>query len=284
MLRIIFIVLANIPVTMLTILTQNFNLQHTLESGQMFRFHKNESTYLLQHQDKIFEIKQKKNKLYVANEKRKFIKHFFRLDEDHDRIINNINKDQIINKAINKYAGIRIIRQDPWECLIAFICSSASNIPKIKKNLELLSKSFGNHIEYNKQQFFAFPKINTLNNIQKIKAAATGYRASYIFKTNKLVSQKFFNALKKLKFQKAKQQLIQFPGIGEKIADCICLFSLNYLQAFPIDTWMKRGLQQNYFPAANLKEMASSAQTYFGPYAGYAQQYLYHYWRKTIRL
>ena len=253
-----------------TIVTNSFNLKHTLESGQLFRFQKNKQAYLVQHRDKIFEIKQRKNKIYT-NEKRRFIKHFFRLDEDHDLILNKINKDETINKAINKYQGLRLMRQDPWECIISFLCSSASNIPKIKKNIELLSKFFGKPMEYNKTTYFAFPEVNKLNNIKKIKAAATGFRAGYIYKTNKLVSSKFLNKLKRLSFNHAKNRLITFPGVGEKIADCILLFSLNHLNAFPIDTWMKKGLQKHY-PTITPK-------SYFGKYAGYAQQYLYHYWR-----
>lgn len=258
-----------------TIITKNFNLKYTLDSGQLFRFQKNKSTYLLQTKDKIFEIKQRKNKLYFQNEKRKFIKNFFRLDEDHEKIINKINKDPIINKAIVKYKGIKIMRQDPWECMIGFLCSSASNIPKIKKNMHLLSKYFGKPTEYNKKTYYAFPEINKINNLTKIKAAATGYRANYIYQVNRIVTKHFFTKLKKQK--KAKQELTKLPGIGEKIADCILLFSLNHLDAFPIDTWIRKGLEQYY--GLKPKQMRDFAQSYFPQYGGYAQQYLYHYWR-----
>ncbi|KKL88775.1 hypothetical protein LCGC14_1921340, partial [marine sediment metagenome] len=124
----------------------NFNLEHTLESGQIFRINKDNGWYYVNAQNKFFRIKQGSNEVEFNGVDEEFIIYFFSLNENLPKILKEINRDKYIGKAITRYRGLRLIKQEPWECLISFICSSASNIPRIKSKLNTLSKSFGKQL------------------------------------------------------------------------------------------------------------------------------------------
>ncbi|MDP2673145.1 MAG: DNA glycosylase, partial [Nanoarchaeota archaeon] len=219
----------------------------------------------------VFEAEQKRDKLICKGNK-EFITKFFSLNEDFESIKNHLLKDNITRIAYQKYPGIRILQQDLWECLISFVCSSASNIPKIRKNIELLSKKFG---EKNN-----FPKPGKIDDLKLIKECKTGFRAKYIYEINKIVNHAWLEKVKKSNYQTAKQMLIELPGVGEKIADCVCLFALRHQESFPVDVWIKRIVENNYLKkTSNYKEIQEFARKRFGKYAGYSQQYLYHWGR-----
>lgn len=273
---------------MKTLIAKDFNLKHTLECGQFFRFYEKNGFYYINTEDNFFKIKQEGNKLlYEGVNKeinKKFIVHFFNLNQDYKKIIKSISKDKDIKAAIKKYYGLRIINQEPWECTISYVCSQFSNIPKIKKNIELLSKFFGEKIENKDFICYAFPEIGKIRNIKKIKRAKTGYRAKYICEINKKISEKeknFFEKLRKSNYDDAKNALLELPGIGEKVADCILLYSLGFSEAFPVDTWIKRIMERKYFKNKKTpnKKIIKFAQSYFGKHAGYAQQFLYYHGR-----
>ena len=264
-------------VTMPKILVKDFNLEYTLSCGQLFRASRVEDWYYVSVRDRIFSIRQSANHLEFQGVDEKFLAHYFALDEPYPKILKQIEKDPHIRKAIKKYHGLRIVRQDPWECLISFLCSSAANIPKIKLNLEMLSKSFGKRIELNGFKGYSFPNPGELNHYERIFQAKTGFRARYIKTANDCVSEAFLMTLKKLPYREAKKSLTQIPGVGDKIADCILLFSLGFTEAFPIDTWIKKILQKLYFKnqVVSSQHLRDFGLTYFGRYAGYAQQFLY---------
>ncbi|PIN82028.1 hypothetical protein COV11_00070 [Candidatus Woesearchaeota archaeon CG10_big_fil_rev_8_21_14_0_10_30_7] len=249
---------------------KDFNLQHTIESGQIFNYEKINDGYLIK-QGKGFFVEQKGNKLYYKGNKN-FIINFLSLDENFESIKTHLRKDKKTREAFEKYEGLRILRQDLWECLISFVCSSASNIPKIKKNIKLLSEKFGVNGK--------FPQVGTINNLKLIQECKTGFRAKYIYEINKIVNKNWINKVKKANYLKAKEMLISLPGIGEKIADCVCLFALGHYNSFPIDVWIKRIMEEEYLKKkSSMNEIQKFAQKKFSPYAGYSQQYLYH-WRR----
>lgn len=263
---------------------KDFHLEYTLSCGQLFRVSKVEDWYYITVRDRIFKVRQSPAYLEFDGVSKEFLMYYFALDEPYSTILTQINKDPHINSAIKRYYGLRIIRQDPWECLISFLCSSAANIPKITLNLEMLSRSFGKKIELNEFEQYSFPNPGELNNYEQILLAKTGFRAKYIKIANSLVSEDFLKSLRKLSYGEAKQTLKNIPGIGDKIADCILLFSLGFTEAFPIDTWMKKILQKLYFKnkVTSNKELSAFGVKYFGKYAGYAQQFLYIFARNSI--
>lgn len=128
-----------------------------------------------------------------------------------------------------------------------------------------------------------FPKIGEIDNLQKLRVCGTGFRAKYVYAVNGIVTRSFFQHLKNKKYEDAKAELMTLPGVGPKIADCILLFSCDHLTAFPIDTWIEKVLREQYGRTEKSYEKLSCwTRFYFGEYAGYAQQFLYH-WRRNVK-
>jgi N-glycosylase/DNA lyase len=249
------------------------NVKASLDSGQIFRYEPTQQGYRIHHGQGSFTVS---NDFQVQGISQSKASSFFRLDDDYTQILQSIDKDQTIHGAIHQYQGLRLLRQDPWECTVSFLCSSATNIPRIKRDLNNIARTFGEQ----KDGFHTFPKIGEIDNLQKIRQCGTGFRAKYIYEVNSSVAQSFFTKLKRLKYEDAKNALMELPGIGPKIADCILLFSLDHLSAFPIDTWMEKVLTQDYNKRKkNYNHLSQFARSYFGQNAGYAQQFLYH-WKR----
>ena len=263
---------------------KDFNLEYTLECGQIFRINKENNWYYINARDKFFKICQVKNQIEFHGVDEEFIIHFFSLDENLSKILKEINKDEYIKKSIDKYRGLRILRQDPWECLISFICSTASNIPRIKSKLKALSESFGKKVSLDGVGNYAFPEPGNINNYNKIVNAKTGFRAKYIFEANNSVNIKKLNSLRVQSYESAKNELKKINGVGDKVADCVLLFSLGFHQALPVDTWIKKTIQLLYFDNSTVsnEKIRAFGLDYFGTYAGYAQQYLFMFSRNDL--
>jgi N-glycosylase/DNA lyase len=258
-----------------------FSLKDTLECGQFFRYTKVEETYIVQSSDHIFALWQKGDSLFYEGVEEPFLIHFFRLEEDLGSLLKEIDRDPAIHLAIQKYRGMRLIRQDPWECLISFLCSSAKAIPHIRCIIESLCKSsekklsFGNYIGY------GFPEPYCIKPSLQLESVRAGFRTGYLIKASRCMDRNRLVALKGLSYRDARQRLMTLSGVGKKVADCTLLYSLDFLEAFPIDTWIKKGLQRVYFDGSQVgeKTMEEFVSSHFGAYAGYAQLYLFHYWR-----
>lgn len=259
----------------------SFSLRDTLECGQFFRFTKALDTYLIQTSGRIFSVEQKGEDLFFEGVEESFLIQFFRLDEDLDPILREIDRDPLIRQAIQKYPGLRLIRQDPWECLISFLCSSAKAIPQIRCLIESLCKSSGKKVTWNSHIGYEFPEPKCIQNSSQLEEMRAGFRTDYLVQTSQCVDRNQLIRLKDLSYPEARRRLMELAGVGRKIADCVLLYSLDFLEAFPIDTWIKKGLQSAYFMGkrASEKEMEVFVRNHFGPYAGYAQLYLYHSWR-----
>ncbi len=261
--------------------TDSFSLRDTLECGQFFRFTKVMDTYIVQASDQIFSLFQKSEYLFYEGVEESFLIHFFRLDEDLNSIQKEIDQDPMLHQAIQKYRGLRLIRQDPWECLISFLCSSAKAIPHIRVIIEALCKSAGKKILYGNYMGYNFPEPRCLWNPIQLESVGAGFRKSYLVRATQCIDRNELLSLKELSYRDARKRLMTLSGVGKKIADCILLYSLDFLEAFPIDTWIKKGLQKFYFDGRRVgeKAMEEFISDHFGRYAGYVQLYLYHFWR-----
>jgi N-glycosylase/DNA lyase len=260
---------------------ERFSLQDTLECGQFFRFTKAIDTYLVHSSGKIFSLFQKGDWLFYDGVEESFLRGFFRLEDDLEAILRRIDRDPMIHQAIQQHPGMRLIRQDPWECLLSFLCSSAKAIPHIRTIIELLCKSSGEKVIHGDYVGYCFPEPHTIKDRFQLESVKAGFRTDYLVKTNQCINRNQLLELKILSYPEARERLMSLPGVGKKIADCVLLYSLDFLQAFPIDTWIKKGLQKAYFNGEKVEEKKTEAfvKNHFGPYAGYAQLYLYHYWR-----
>ncbi|CUR51022.1 putative helix-hairpin-helix motif protein [Nitrosotalea devaniterrae] len=218
------------------------------------------------------------------------IDNFLRADDNLEKILSNITKDKIVKSAVKQSPGLRLIRQDPFQCYISFICSSNSTIQNIKSMLENLCKKFGTKKEFEGHKLATFPKADTLANatMKDLIDCKLGFRARYVKEAAQAVnSGKIdFEWLKKTDYRTAIESLKEILGIGNKVADCIALFSLDKMEAFPIDTWTQKILLKYYKkffdnitekPVTEKKyeKLHEEIVEYFGPYAGYSQQFLF---------
>jgi N-glycosylase/DNA lyase len=266
---------------------KDFNLQKTLESGQIFHYKKVEGdAYLVATGKKALFVKQKEEKLYFSGASKEEIKNIFGLNDDLNKIYKEITKngkDKILVNAIKKFSGTRIIQQDPFECLISYILSINSNIPRIKKNVEDLCKKYGKEVKINSYSINLFPSFERLKNVslEEFEKLGFGFRAKFIKQTISLLPKIDLYSLQNKNFEEAKKELMSLPGVGEKVAECVLLYSFKKLEAFPIDIWMKRIMSKYYLKKeATIKEIKEFARNYFGKYAGYAQLYLFLYARE----
>ncbi len=265
------------------IIAPDFDLLHTLDSGQLFRYEWNGDFFWIVHGNKVIKIRQDGETLsYKAtrNVSERWLRSFLGLDDDLQKILLAIGKDGLMNKAIARYRGLRIIKQEPEECLPSFIASAFSNIPKIKMSLNLIARNFGKRIEFEGKEFYSFPELKDIDDIAKLKKCSLGFRAERISGLRNL-DKRYFARLSKLNYRDAKQELMKLDGVGSKVADCVLLFSLGHSEAFPTDVWVERVIARNYLEGrkTSIKKVEEFGRNYFGEYAGYAQQYLYHYAR-----
>lgn len=261
-----------------------FSLKHTLESGQFFRFTKVLDTYIVQSSDRIFSLRQKGEFLFYDGVEEPFLIQFFRLDEDLGSILKEIDRNTVIRHAIEKYRGMRLIRQDPWECLLSFLCSSAKAVPHIRCIIEHVCRSSGEKISWGNYVGYRFPEPRSIRSPSQLESAGAGFRTSYLVNASRCINRGQLLLLKELPYRKAREALMGLPGVGRKVADCVLLYSLDFLVAFPMDTWIKKGLQKFYFKGRKTGQnaMEEFVSDHFGPYAGYAQLYLYHFWRNSL--
>jgi len=258
-----------------------FSLKDTLECGQLFRFTKVMETYIVQSSDRIFSLWQKGDDLFFEGIEESFLVRFFRLDDDLDAIVRDVDRDPIIHQAIQRYRCFMLIRQDPWEFLISFLCASAKAIPHIRCIIESLCKSSGEKIWFGDYMGYRFPEPRCIGPSPQLEEVRAGFRTDYLIEASRCVDRSQLLALKELSYGEARKALMNLSGVGKKVADCVLLYSLDFLEAFPIDTWIKKGIQKAYFDGKRVgeKAMEEFVSKRFGLYAGYAQLYVYHFWR-----
>lgn len=267
------------------------DVENSINSGQVFLWKKNNDYWYGVNGQDVLCVDLNGNIKSFQNLK----VDFFRKNDDIEKIIKSISKDKVVKNAVKKYHGLRILNQDPFQCLISFIISSNSNIPKIKFCLENVVKKFGKKVKFQNQEFFLFPKPEKLAkaSINEIKNCGVGYRARFI-KDAAIISKEIdFDYLKKCKYQDAQDIICQIPGVGNKVADCVMLFSLDKLEAVPLDRWIVRILEKYYPKKFEIKTKTITEKQYhllhektvnhFGPYAGYAQQFLFKMERENYQ-
>ena len=270
----------------------DFNLKHTLECGQSFRWQPSTNGWYCGVVDgRQLRIRQEHQTLIVkssvdeeGDQLEVFLRHYLDLNRDLPAILDAVDIDPFIHCSIETFRGMRILNQEVWECLASFILSQNNNVPRIKGIIRTISARFGEKITFDDSVDYAFPTPQALAGagVETLYDCGLGYRAPYVWTVSSAVAAGEFDleALKNLPYAEAKRELMGFKGIGEKVADCICLFSLGHVQALPIDVWVKRIIEQVYLKReASIREIRQFAENYFGEYLGYAQQYLFHYAR-----
>jgi N-glycosylase/DNA lyase len=266
----------------------SFNIRDILECGQCFRFEKlDDCDYNIVAFGRLLNIKQTQEAVILSpctlKEFNDIWYDYFDMGRDYSSIKEMLSyNDSIMAKASDFAQGIRILRQDPLECMVSFIISQNNRIPMIRKVIANISKEAGECIV---DGYYSFPSLMRLCELSedKLKECKAGFRAKYIKHAVYKIYNNDINLAKMREFttEDIKKSLTSVKGIGEKVSDCILLFSFGRTEVFPIDVWIKRIIQHFYFNNSEvpLKEIQSFAKDKFAENAGFAQQYLFHFAR-----
>lgn len=268
---------------------RDFKLSQTLECGQCFHFSGiNEEEYYISALNRLLHIKQEDNVLIfydvsMAEVNSVWIK-YFDLDRDYSAIKNRLmSMDDKLNPAINSMWGVRILNQDFFETLISFIISQNQQIPRIKQIVANISEACGTKLS---DSMYAFPDAKSILAIgeEGVRACKAGFRSAYIIDACEKFEQGLLNEeeLRGMSYDDCIATLKQIKGVGDKVANCVALFSLGHRSAFPVDVWIKRIMESIYFEEeTHVSVIQDFANKHFGEYGGYAQQYLFYYAREN---
>lgn len=273
----------------------SFNMTHIFECGQCFRWNKeDDKSYTGVIKEGIINVSKEENKIIFSgiteNDFKETVIEYFDLNTDYNEYKSKLSKiDNFLKESIEFGNGIRILKQDVWECIISFIISANNNIPRIKKIIENISLKYGRKIIWNKKEYYTFPTPEELSKatIEDLRALGLGFRDKRVYNTTKMILENIVNLedLKKSNDTKyIREELLKLDGVGEKVADCILLFSLKRLDVFPIDVWVRRVMNELYIhneneEKVNKKEIIKLAEEKFLGIQGIAQQYLF-YWKR----
>lgn len=281
---------------MINVQIDNFDLQQIADSGQCFRMNRiADYHYSVISGTHYLEVSQIDStfSFHCPDEALPFWQHYFDLKTDYSVFAAAIpKKDQYLMEAARAGSGIRILYQDPWEMILTFILSQQKTIPKIKEAVEALCHGYGTPVRTDSQRtYYSFPSAAQLHaaSLEDLKALKLGYRAKYILRVCRDCTEGTLDLkhLSELTFSEAMIYLTGFYGIGTKVANCICLFGLHHVEAFPVDTWIEQILLAHYYKKKY--DVLPKNQLYqaiieenFARYRGYAgvmQQYLFYYER-----
>lgn len=279
-------------------LHQSFDPVVSINSGQVFLWEKHGDSWYGIHGEHVIRLTRVDSHVEITAfpEDGSCDHRMFRLGDDARSIFREISRDSLVRRLVRMYPGLRLIRQEPHQCLFSFVCASNINIPMIRRMLYNMTRKFGRSAIVDGMEFFKFPSAADISRagIDELRACGLGYRAKAVKAAADAIAigQLDFDALKNATYEEAKKELLQVYGIGNKIADCVLLFSLEKLDAFPIDVWIARALAGHYNWLHNKKfgnkisprqyeQLSGTAREYFGRYAGYAQQYLYYHMRQA---
>ena len=291
---------------------ENFEPKHIFECGQCFRWNEeDDGSYTGVVGNNVLNVKKEQNNIIIkgtfSDNIQDVYNRYFDLETDYNKIKSSLSKiDNNMKVSIQYGEGIRILKQDPWEALISFIISANNNIPRIKSIIERISKKYGNEIKWNNNKYYTFPTPEELSkaSVKDLRLLGLGFRDSRVFETTKIINSKKVNLEELEKIEDInilREELLKFPGVGPKVADCIMLFSMSKYEVFPIDVWVKRVMIELYYneltekkqsktvneknkqlPEIKNKKILELAKNKFGKLAGLAQQYLF-YWRRELK-
>jgi N-glycosylase/DNA lyase len=269
---------------------KDFNAVHTFECGQCFRWIRQaDGSYTGVVRGKVLNVSVEDDTLILKNTNLEDFKNiwfdYFDLGRDYGQVKEAVMRDAIMREAAAFGWGIRLLKQDIWETLISFIISANNRIPRIMKTVGVISKIYGEKLEMDGEEYYSFPVVSKLtqSSLQDLEVCKGGFRCKYILNSSRMISdgEISLNKISQLDTDSARKELMKFPGVGPKVADCVLLYSGTKYDVFPTDVWVKRVMEELYFKReAGFKEIHEFARNYFGNLAGFAQQYLFYFARE----
>lgn len=265
----------------------NFDLKSTINCGQIFRYEINDNEFIVLIKDRVLSLKIVDDEIIVESNKEDNLKEvvtdYFDLDRDYDIIIDDILKrDEKLESVLAFSKGLRMIHQDPFETLIAYIISQNNRVPSIANSLNLIAKNYGEKIIFKEKTYYLFPTLEKLKDIteEDFRECKVGFRDKYLYgiinsiKNGDLDLEKIY----KMNGEDALNYLMSFKGIGNKVASCILLFAYQKFDVYPIDTWVKKFMKEDYNIEGE-KNIRKFTLDKYKEYSGLAIQYMFNYKR-----
>ncbi|MEB3028752.1 DNA glycosylase [Parvimonas micra] len=271
---------------------ENFDAKAIFTCGQAFRWYEeSDGSFTTVHLGRVLNVLNEKGKvIFKGTNLEEFNEiwiDYFDLNTDYKEIRKVLSNNEILPKAMEYGEGIRILNQNHFEMLISFIISANNMIPRIKKSIEVISMRYGRFIcEDENRKYYSFPTVEELSKatVEDLREfAKVGFRDKRIFDTvNMILNEKIdLDSFENLETDTLREELLKFSGVGNKVADCIMLFSYKREEVFPVDVWIKRVMEELFIKKETpVKKISKEADRIFGKYAGYAQQYLFYYGRE----
>lgn len=271
----------------------DFDLELTLTCGQTFCWHRIEGDlygdgadrfYTFRKEEPIIVEQQGETVTVETSLPRSEVEKALGLDEDLEKIFSTFPEDEKLGYAMNKLEGLRIIQDEFFPCLISYLCSPQMRIPRIKKMHNKLAENYGEIVEVGGEDLLKFPTLEQLAQAseENLRDLGLGYRAKYVKNSVEILQEEGLAVSDD--YEVAREDLKRLYGVGDKVADCVLLFSLGFYEAYPLDTWALKVLENDYpeLYSEDYGEASENLRNYFGPYSGYAQEYLFHAARKGI--
>ena len=260
----------------------NINVESILFSGSCFRAYKEEDgsiTNIIK--DRIVNIKQDGKYIFVKSDNyddlESIIREYFDLNRDYNKINNElINNNNDMKSMIDKCLDYRILNQNPFEMCISYIISQNNNVKRITNSVNLLCERYGKKVSFENKEYYLFPTYEELKNlsVEDFRSLGVGFRDKYLY--DFIIKYKSMKDINKLSTEDALKELMSVKGIGLKVASCILLFGYKRMDVFPIDTWVKQYMVENYKIKDDIKSISKFASDNFKEYSGLVIQYMFH--------
>ncbi|MDY6771478.1 MAG: DNA glycosylase [Candidatus Nanohaloarchaea archaeon] len=276
---------------------EELDLDTTMQVGQTFAWHRvdgsnlygdGEDRYYTTKDGDVLVLWQKDDLLHyrATGGMEDEIEDRLRLHESLDEITSRLQgTDPVLDEALDRYRGLRVLNDDVFPCLISYLCSVQMRIPRIKKLYDTLAREYGETIEAGGREFLQFPSVEQLAaaSEQELRDLGVGYRAKYIAETTDQLRDGLvdLDGLAERGYREAHGELTELYGVGDKVADCVALFGCGHLEAVPIDTWIRTAVEEHYpqLHDDDYHAMADNLREFFAAHPGYAQEYLFHHIR-----
>lgn len=275
----------------------SFEPKHIFECGQCFRWNEEQDgSYTGVINKTVLNVNKQEEKIIIKGISQKnleeVVEEYFDLKTDYEKLKEQLASiDEHVKNSIVFGKGIRILNQDLWETIISFIISANNNIPRIKGIIERISKAYGEEIIWQEKAYYTFPTMEQLAKatIEDLRKLGLGFRDKRVFDTTKLFLNQEITIeelQEEQEIESLREKLLQLPGVGTKVADCIMLFGLKRLEVFPIDVWVRRVMNELYIKQEDETKVSKTqietlAKEKYANLAGLAQQYLFYWKRET---
>jgi N-glycosylase/DNA lyase len=274
---------------------RDYDLDATLTSGQAFRWNRRGESWVGVVANRWVRLRADKSSITAetaeAVDDWTWLRQYLQLDLNLNAVLSSFPEDPPMRAAVKACRGLRLLRQDPWECLASFILSSTKQILQIQQIISQLCQQYGKPVPGGERHLsmhgFPGPECLAALSEEELRGCKMGFRAPFLLGAARAVAEGALDldGLHQLPLEMARTQLLGLKGVGRKISDCVLLFAFGHQAAFPVDVWIMKALRQLYFRGrkVNLRELQEFAAAHFGPHAGYAQQYLFHYARSQMK-